>query len=197
MSRNSLSTVLGCRLIGCGCYEWAIKISHRGNLSWPVREIASWCRHQMETFSALLAICGGIHQSPVNSPHIGQWRGALMFTLRICARINGWVNNREAGDLRRYRHHYDVFVMFPMCHDDVMTWKRFPYYRFFVDWTHRWPVGALHNGPVMLSFNASLLFAWTTYWTKLFVSGESSAMELMWRLCSDISTVHLDQHSFK
>ena len=52
----------------------------------------------------------GIHRSTVNSPHKGQWRGALMFTL-ICARINGWVNNREAGDLRRYRGHYDVTVM--------------------------------------------------------------------------------------
>ena len=52
----------------------------------------------------------GIHRSPVNSPHKGQWRGALMFSL-ICARINGWVNNREAGDLRRYRAHYDVIVM--------------------------------------------------------------------------------------
>ena len=52
-----------------------------------------------------------IHRFPVNSPHKGQWRGALMFTL-ICARINGWVNNREAGDLRRHRTHYDVIVMF-------------------------------------------------------------------------------------
>ena len=52
----------------------------------------------------------GIHRSPVNSPHKGQWRGALMFTL-ICARINGWVNNCEAGDLRRYHTHYDVTVM--------------------------------------------------------------------------------------
>ena len=41
----------------------------------------------------------GIHRSPVNSPHNGQWCGALMFSL-ICARINAWVNNREAGDLR-------------------------------------------------------------------------------------------------
>ena len=64
----------------------------------------------METFSALLAICAGNSPAPVNSPHKGQWRGALMFTL-ICARINGWVNNREAGDLRRYRTHYDVIVM--------------------------------------------------------------------------------------
>ena len=52
----------------------------------------------------------GIHRSPVNSPHKGQWRGALMFTL-ICARINVWVNNRKAGDLRRNRVHYDVIVL--------------------------------------------------------------------------------------
>ena len=52
----------------------------------------------------------GIHRSPVNFPHKGQWRGTLMFSL-ICARINCWVNNREAGDLRRHRTHYDVIVM--------------------------------------------------------------------------------------
>ena len=52
----------------------------------------------------------GIHRSWVNSPHKGQWRGALMFSL-ICAWINRWANNGEAGDLRRYRTHYDVIVM--------------------------------------------------------------------------------------
>ena len=52
----------------------------------------------------------GIHRSPVNSPHKGQWRGALMFSL-IYARIDGWVNNREAGDLRRHHAHHDVTVM--------------------------------------------------------------------------------------
>ena len=52
----------------------------------------------------------GIHRSPVNYPHKGQWRGVLMFSL-ICTRINGWVNNGEAGDLRRYRGHCDVIVM--------------------------------------------------------------------------------------
>ena len=51
----------------------------------------------------------GIHRSPVNSPHKGQWRGALMFSL-ICVWINGWVNNGEAGDLTRHRTHYDVTV---------------------------------------------------------------------------------------
>ena len=51
-----------------------------------------------------------IHRSPVNSPCKGQWRGSLMFSL-ICVWLNGWVNNREAGDLRRYRAHCDVTVM--------------------------------------------------------------------------------------
>ena len=69
-----------------------------------------WWRHQMETFSALLAICAGNSPGTGEFSHKGQWRGALMFAL-ICARINGWVNNREAGDLGRYRGHYDVTVM--------------------------------------------------------------------------------------
>ena len=52
-----------------------------------------------------------IRRTPVNSPHKGQWRGALMFSL-ICAWINCWVNNRQAGDLRHHHAHYDVIVMF-------------------------------------------------------------------------------------
>ena len=51
-----------------------------------------------------------IHRSPVNFPHKGQWRGALMFSL-IYVWINDWANNREAGDLRRQHGHYDVIVM--------------------------------------------------------------------------------------
>ena len=39
--------------------------------------VIKWKKH----FSALLAFCVGIHRSPVNSPHKGQWRGALMFSL--------------------------------------------------------------------------------------------------------------------
>ena len=52
----------------------------------------------------------GIHRSPVNSPHKGQWRRTLIFSL-ICAWING-LNNHEAGDLRPHRPHYDVTVMY-------------------------------------------------------------------------------------
>ena len=56
----------------------------------------------------------GIHRSPVNPPHKVQWRGALMFSL-ICSRINGWVNNGEAGDSSMHRAHYDVTVMYEIC----------------------------------------------------------------------------------
>ena len=51
-----------------------------------------------------------IHRLPVNSPHKGQWRGAVMLSL-IWAWINGWVKNRNDGDLRRHRDHYDVIAM--------------------------------------------------------------------------------------
>ena len=52
----------------------------------------------------------GIHLSPVNAPHKGQWRGALMFSL-ICASTTVRVNNRDSDDLRRHRAHYDVIIM--------------------------------------------------------------------------------------
>ena len=64
----------------------------------------------METFPRYWPFVLGIHRSPVNSPHKGQWRGALMFSL-ICAWTRGWVNNRDADDLRRHRAHYDVTVI--------------------------------------------------------------------------------------
>ena len=54
-------------------------------------------------------LCGEF-TGPGEFPHKDQWRGALIFSL-ICVWINGWVNNREAGDLRRYRAHFDVIVM--------------------------------------------------------------------------------------
>ena len=64
----------------------------------------------METFSAYLAFFAENSPVPMNSPHKGQWRGALVFSL-ICVWLNSWLNNREVGDLRRHRGHYDVNVM--------------------------------------------------------------------------------------
>ena len=42
----------------------------------------------------------------------------------ICIWINGLVNNREAGELRRYRAHYDVTVM-----TTRVSWTKKPKYR--------------------------------------------------------------------
>ena len=57
----------------------------------------------------------GIHWSPVNSPHKGQWRGALMLSL-IFSWTNDWANNRNAGDFRRHHAHYAVTV--------TLSWRK-------------------------------------------------------------------------
>ena len=84
----------------------------------------------MEAFPRYWPFVRGIHRSPVNSPHKGQWRRAMMFSL-ICAWINDWVNNRETGDLRRHRVHYDVIVMGQWSHNGCLPntspWKRVHY----------------------------------------------------------------------
>ena len=90
---------------------------HRRNQNWATGHPLTCqfgCDHddviKWKHFPRYWPFARGIHRSPVNSPHKGQGRGALKFSL-ICVWINGWVNNREAGDLRRYRAHYDVIVM--------------------------------------------------------------------------------------
>ena len=72
--------------------------------------INTWWRHQMKKMPHYCPFMRGIHRSPVKSPHKGQWRGTLMFSL-TCAWTKGWVNTRDAGDLKRHRTHYYVPVM--------------------------------------------------------------------------------------
>ena len=75
----------------------------------PSRPI-TWWRHQMETISALLALCAG--NSPVPGEFLAQRPVTRSFDVfLICARIGGWVNNVEAGDVGRQSAHYDVIVM--------------------------------------------------------------------------------------
>ena len=52
----------------------------------------------------------GIHQSRW-IPHTKASDAELWWFLWSAVRINGWVNKREAGDLRRHHGHYDVIVM--------------------------------------------------------------------------------------
>ena len=64
----------------------------------------------MEPFSVLLALCAG--NSTVTGEFSSQRPVTHSFDVSlIYAWINVWVNNREPGDLRRYRAHYDVTIM--------------------------------------------------------------------------------------
>ena len=63
----------------------------------------------METFSALLAICAG--NSPVPGEFPAQKPVTRSFDVFFDLRLNKRLSNREAGDLRRYREHYDVIVI--------------------------------------------------------------------------------------
>ena len=85
-------------ILTCTCRPMVVNI-------WVHDDVIKW-KH----FPCYWPFVRGIHRSPVNSPHKGQWRGALMF-FSICTWIHGWVNKGEAGDLKRHRTHYDVTVM--------------------------------------------------------------------------------------
>ena len=69
------------------CFQW-----HSWEGKWHMHDIVIKWKH----FPRCWPFVWGIHRSPVNFLHKGQWRGASMFSL-ICARINGSVNNRDRG----------------------------------------------------------------------------------------------------
>ena len=97
------------------------QVLHDWHMSFPLNVLQATCNGRCiccmmtssnKTIFRLLALCA--ENSPVTGefPSNGQWRGALMFW---SAWINGWVNNREAGDLKRHRAHYDVDVTCYWC----------------------------------------------------------------------------------
>ena len=93
------------------------------NKKWPLyyHDDVINCKH----FPRYWPFVRGIHRSPVNSLHKGQWRGALIFSL-ICVCINDWVNNRDASDLRRYRAHYDVTIMLDIIYKTAYSLRQSP-----------------------------------------------------------------------
>ena len=70
-----------------------------------------WRRNHIETFSALVDLCEGNHRSPVDSPTKASDAEYWCF-IDLCQNKSG-ANNRNAGDLRPHRTHYDVTVMHP------------------------------------------------------------------------------------
>ena len=108
------------------CYDWDPGGHCRGIHDWLFKSLQLILKHddviKWKHFPRYWPFVRGIHRSPVNSPHKGQWRGALMFSL-ICIRINGCVYNGEAGDLRRHRAHYAVTVMKMGLAPDLNQWR--------------------------------------------------------------------------
>ena len=72
--------------------------------------ITAWWRHHMETFFALLALCEGNPPVTGGFPSQRPVTRSFDFSL-ICVWTNGSANNRDAGDLRRNRPHFDVIVV--------------------------------------------------------------------------------------
>ena len=104
------SLVLSCILFPihcCSSDDESLGLSDRtGNTPQPQQDdMINW-KH----FPRYWPFVRGIHRWPVNSPHKGQWRGALMSSL-IYTWTNDWVNPRHAGGLRRNRAYCDVTVM--------------------------------------------------------------------------------------
>ena len=76
----------------------------------------------MMTSWDVLALCVGNSQVTGEFSSQRQGHGALLFSL-ICAWTHGWVNNRDAGNLRRYRAHYDVMVMVNVYNSSNVFWQ--------------------------------------------------------------------------
>ena len=76
----------------------------------------------------------GIHLSAVNS-HTKASDAEHRCFLWSAPWLNGWVNNREAGDLRRHRGHYDVIVISSRhdrelsCDNLIMHWNSLTVFR--------------------------------------------------------------------
>ena len=66
-----------------------------------------WWLHEMEAFSALLALCAG--NSPVAGEFPAQRPVTRSFEVFFNLRLKKWLS--KADDLRRHRAHYDVTVM--------------------------------------------------------------------------------------
>ena len=73
------------------------------------------------------------YRLPIDSPHKGQWRGALMISL-IWPWTNGWSNYRDAGDLRRHRAHFDATVMYIHLYIEMGPWIHKLGLQFIAQW---------------------------------------------------------------
>ena len=89
--------------------EHSLHISWRSTHLLHLYFLFSWWRHRIKIFSALLALYAG--NSPVTGEFPPQRPLTRSFDVFFDLRLNGWVNNQDAGDLRRHRAKCNVTVM--------------------------------------------------------------------------------------
>ena len=132
--------------------------SSRFVLCYDLLLVDSWWRHQMETFSALLAICAG------NSPVTGEFPAQrpvtrsfdVFFDLRLNKRLSklswGWWFETLSRLLWRHRNVYP-------------SWRRHQMETFLRYWPF---VRGIHRSqmPMTRSFMFSLISAWTNGWAN-------------------------------
>ena len=141
----------------------------------------------------------GIHRSPVNSPHKGQWRGALMFSL-ICAWINSWINNREAGDLRHHRAHYDVTVMQKQWKhiSNQITWLVPVWLHEFshdLFWGYLWIYYTHGSWSWILVISTKQRQIWSVRKGDIYLKSGNPSYDISWKeLLSDINKTHERQY---
>ena len=144
--RERLSLWQPCR----HCMRWRLSLRH-GKRWYGCHSESSWWRHQMETFSALLAICAGNSPVPVNSPHKGQWRGALMF-FYLC------VNKRLSKQSRGCWFETPASSLWRHC--NVFRYSGY----------HLWPIGFSQTDQIVELFLTFYTLIWrgrkaNDYWT--------------------------------
>ena len=130
----------------------------------------------METFSVLLDICAGDstffftslfwlansnREFPSQRPVTRSFD--VFFNMCLNKRLS---NNREAGDLRRYRTHYDVTIMTKMT--TVLVSAYFTNFMvklkrkwYFQNWLFATPATLMFNWDSFYSHNSTLIPAWT------------------------------------
>ena len=127
------------------------RVKMADNAFLPKQESTSWWRHQMETFSALLAICAG------NSPVPGEFPTQrpvtrsfdVFFDLRLNKRLSKQSRGRWLQTLSRpLWRHCNV-----SCEYLFVMQIKFPVIQLFLSWSLRfWPVPQHHNCRVICEY---------------------------------------------
>ena len=110
------------------------------------------------------------HCLPVKSPfHRYQWGAATKTSIKYRNAVHRIIENNCQMDISQREKPANVIAVAPypalmpfllsccpryfvcVCHGDIITWQRLPYYWPFARGIHRWPIYPPHKMPVMLS----------------------------------------------